>query len=135
MGREIELKLELAPDELDRLRRSRSLARLAVKPAQTQLLHSTYFDTDGLALFRKGLALRVRRQGRERIQSLKTTSLSSAPAADRIELEEPLPPRAAAPDPDLVRDRNLKHKLKKLVAGQGLKPLFETNVRRTTRLI
>jgi inorganic triphosphatase YgiF len=125
---EVELKFELEPDALDRLEERLTVRAGSPDPSPVQTLVSVYYDTAEHALQKAGLTLRVRVDGRRRIQTVKTegdglftrgewecdlgreglnlTALSSAPFADLLS--------AAAPD---------------------LKPIFATRMQRTRRLI
>ena len=71
MVEEIELKLAVSADQVRRLRRNPLIRSLATKRAVTSRLHSVYFDTPELLLSKHGMALRVRRIGDRRIQTLK----------------------------------------------------------------
>ena len=68
---EIELKLLIRPGDVARLRQSLLLQDHASGPPAVQQLVTTYFDTGDLALRDAGMAWRVRRAGREWIQTLK----------------------------------------------------------------
>ena len=60
MPKEIELKLRLSPTQAKRLSGQPSLA--GVKPQKFRLFN-TYYDTPGLDLCQRGVALRLRRKG------------------------------------------------------------------------
>ncbi len=62
--REIELKLDVAPASVRRLRRHPRIRELAVGRAATRSLLSVYFDTPELDLARAGIGLRIRKVGR-----------------------------------------------------------------------
>jgi triphosphatase len=71
--KEIEIKLEVAPANLPDLKKIPFLR--TVKPAAksgTQV--SVYFDTDKQKLRKRGLMLRVRREGRRHTQTIKATA-------------------------------------------------------------
>src|SRR5438477_5108988 len=63
MGGETELKFEVPPQELRSLKSQRALYRK--RPAELNLV-SVYFDTPKHKLARKGVSLRVRRNGKRR---------------------------------------------------------------------
>lgn len=64
---ETELKLTVPARALTRLRRHPLLRGMA----QTRQVHTVYYDTPDLELWRKGVAFRVRREGRKWVQSVK----------------------------------------------------------------
>ena len=100
MTREIELKLELEPADVDRFAKASVLANVAVR---TETQTSTYFDTPDKALHKAGLSLRVRAIGNQRIQTVKAESGSAVGLFDRPEwemtIEDDRPVAAAADDP------------------------------------
>src|SRR5262245_42538755 len=107
-NRELELKLELAPAGLPKLKKIKFMRT----PARHTREVSVYFDTDKQALRRKGLTLRVRRIGRRYIQTIKA---SDAGLFDRQEWEAEI--AGETPDLDLLR-------------GTALAPLFNDKLRR-----
>ena len=73
--KEIEIKLELSPASLARLKKIpfiRATKRAIRRSAEV----SVYFDTDKHKLRKKGLMLRVRRIGNRYIQTIKATGRS-----------------------------------------------------------
>ena len=73
--KEIEIKLELSPATLPRLKKIPLLR--APKGARRRSAEvSVYFDTDKHKLRKKGLMLRVRRIGNRYIQTIKATGRS-----------------------------------------------------------
>jgi len=76
MGREIELKFALAPDDEAALRSAPALAGL--KPTKHRLL-AIYFDTPAGELAKGGMALRLRRQDRKWVQTLKARAENGGP--------------------------------------------------------
>ncbi len=85
MNTEIELKLELAPDDLDRFAASGLLG----EPVSVENQRSVYFDTRARDLFQSGFTLRIRTVGAARTQTIKATGASASVFA-RPEWEQPL---------------------------------------------
>jgi triphosphatase len=124
---EIELKLAVPAAALRPLRAR--LARLA--PGQDQRLATTYFDTADLLLARNGMALRLRREGRRWLQTLKTGAAQRA-FSTRGEWETP------APGGRLALDRLEDSPLPALLAAHrkpALQPLFTTRFVRSLRTV
>ncbi len=61
---EVELKLEVMPKSLDRLRRHPAFAGQDGNAGAAQKLVSMYYDTPDFLLRRKGLSLRLRMNGK-----------------------------------------------------------------------
>ncbi|SNS17157.1 MULTISPECIES: CYTH and CHAD domain-containing protein [unclassified Azospirillum] len=129
--REIELKLSVAAEDMDRLRKLPVLSPDEGKPT-AKLLDSLYFDTADRRLQAHGLSLRVRRQGKKLVQTLKSAPPPGVGALVRGEWEVPVtsprPDLAALPDPAVLAP------LGPLTADE-LEPVFETRIRRQVRLL
>lgn len=69
---EIELKLEVAERDMERIRRHPLIRQTKKGRATTKTLKSVYFDTPDFLLFSGGASLRVRHSGRRRIQNVKS---------------------------------------------------------------
>lgn len=126
--REVELKLEVPVDSISRLTRSSLLRPPGKRSPRPATLVSVYFDTSKLKLHNKGLSLRVRRTGGRHLQTIKRESGDGVALFNRNEWEREI----AGRHPDLAAARNASPEplfSKKL--GRGLKPVFETRVRRT----
>jgi inorganic triphosphatase YgiF len=123
--KEVEVKLELAPASLPALKRL-PLFQNAKRRQKRAAQVSVYFDTEKQTLRKKGLMLRVRRQGRHYIQTIKSTS--NAGSFTRNEWETDI----AGNHPDLAQAKGtaLEPLLTKKLRRR-LKPLFETRVQRT----
>jgi inorganic triphosphatase YgiF len=89
-------------------------------------LVSTYYDTPTLVLHRERLSFRVRKQGREFVQTVKAENPTQADVLERKEWEDQIPSKRPVLDapktgkwlPDTVR-------------GEELRPVFTTTVTRT----
>jgi inorganic triphosphatase YgiF len=124
---EVELKLEVAPGDVARLRRHPLLAGLG-RPVK---MVSTYWDTPDLVLRDAGLTLRIRTAARSRIQTLKTASEGVGLFA-RGEWETPV----AADRLDLdALDGTPVEALLKGGAARTLEPCFRIRVARASRLV
>src|SRR5262249_45147084 len=87
-----------------------------------------YFDTDKLDLRKHGLTLRVRRNGKQRLQTVK--AVDGQAATTRGEWEHAV--RSDQPDFKAVRGTPAEKVLKKKKIRSAIKPIFETRVTRTT---
>jgi inorganic triphosphatase YgiF len=125
MTGEIELKLEVKPSQLGRLKHDSWLAQYASGPAEGKRLVSVYYDTDNLALRDQRATLRVRNADGEFIQTFK--SERKWYGLGRLEWECPL----KGPLPKLKHARKKRTDGVDLRALAGsLKPVFETVVQR-----
>jgi len=130
---EIELKFQVPP-----ARRGAVDAGVAGREtAARQRLQAVYFDTAERDLARAGMALRIRHEGRRRIQTLKA---AGDDGMTRSEHNVVLPARAGddtAADPALHAGTPggdaLAKRLQK--AASPLVPLFRTDIRRRTRQV
>lgn len=84
MSTEIELKLQLDPDDVDKLSHHPLLADV---PHKTQVLLNTYFDTPALDLHARKIALRFRKKGEEWLCTIKTAEPATGGLARRSEWE------------------------------------------------
>jgi triphosphatase len=125
--REIELKLDVPIHALPRLTGSSLLKSAATSGRKPATVVSVYFDTKNLKLHRKGISLRVRRIGRRLVQTVKQENGESAAFFARNEWEQDI--QARQPDLDAARTTALAPLLNKKLR-RGLKPVFETRVRR-----
>ncbi len=132
MTAETELKLRITPEAMDRLRRHAFFRPLQIARPQTRRNYSIYFDTPKLDLLKSGYALRLRKQGRQWLQTLKGGGSIQGGLHQREEYEVLL----NAPQPDLGKLQHVEiiNKYGKKLAHK-LQPLFVTDFQRTTRLI
>jgi triphosphatase len=130
-GMEVELKLSGQPERLKSAFASTAIRARATGRGRTKRLENVYYDTDDRRLRARGLAFRVRKDGRRYYQTLKSNDAGGL-AAYRGEWQTPLgssepdlalmPPGAAALLDDLVRPGELKS-------------VFTTRVQRLVRRI
>jgi triphosphatase len=138
-GREVELKLEVGAAELPRLLRHPRLRELAEGRPRSRALWNVYYDTPELGLWRSGLVLRVRADGRRRIAGVKTQGVARGGLVTREEVERPLPgpsrdPRRVPPAALLgaIGDPGLRRAVERAASGSPLVPRVATQFRRTT---
>ncbi len=130
---EIELKLTVSPTNLTKLLKVVS-ALEGVEPntRQTKRLVSTYYDTDNRRLRQRGLTLRIRDKAGDLEQTLKSTGTAVSGVMARQEWTTPiddLEPNLGIVGSPAVHDRI------GLILPQELKPLFKTDVRRTSLVV
>jgi inorganic triphosphatase YgiF len=87
MGKEVELKLALDEAHQARFLRHPLLKRASARHAET--LDNIYYDTGDLLLRRRGIALRLRRQGKLWLQTVKLAGTAAAGLSSRPEWETP----------------------------------------------
>jgi inorganic triphosphatase YgiF len=133
MSTEVELKLALSPSEARALGRHPLLAASTVKGPHTRRYVGVYYDTPDRLLARNGVALRVRKQGRHWIQSLKEAGRVEGGVHQRPEYEAPAPEGRlnllalqSTPAAALFADPEVTARLA---------PVFLTDVGRTIRLL
>lgn len=127
MTEEIELKLALAE-----VHQSRFLRHPLLKQAierHTVNLDNIYYDTSDLSLRRRGIALRLRRQGRDWLQTVKLAGSSSAGLSSRPEWETQY---AGNFDFSLIDHAGVREWLQRPRLLNSIVPICETRFRRIT---
>lgn len=127
MSQEIELKLALPRKALPALRRH-PIVQAAAKPGPTRTLDNTYFDTADLALRKRRIAVRTRRQGRLLLQTVKCSAQSTGGLTSRPEWERPFDGGFDFSEVDAGAVRKLLE-----ARRDELVPVFSTRFRRETR--
>ncbi|MEO1017846.1 MAG: CHAD domain-containing protein, partial [Pseudomonadota bacterium] len=130
MTREIEFRLAASPDTLDEIAGFLFPNGNASRGLRAQKLHAIYYDTVDQRLRQRGLALRVRKNGRKFTQTLKTDSTNAA-VFDRREWEVEVP--GFTPDFRAFDDPEIADRIG-LIFPEELQPLFETDIRRRVGL-
>lgn len=102
------------------------------KPAISKL-YSAYYDTPALDLHRRGVALRLRRQGRRWVQTLKTAGEAGSALQQRIELEVPV--KTGALDLEWLKNTGLTEVAAGVVSLETLDVIFVTEFRRTAAVV
>jgi len=127
-GFEIELKAEVEPSVLSSI--ARQLARRTGKAGQVATLRSIYFDTVDHRLKHGGVALRIRREGRRSVQTVKADRTGVGGFQQVREVESRI--SGLRPMLSAIPDRSLAERIAVLAGGEPLVAQFETRVRRAT---
>jgi inorganic triphosphatase YgiF len=128
---ETELKLAMAPDEMARLARHALLRPLRRAPARKVRVTSTYYDSDDLVLANACVSLRLRRDGRKWLQTVKGPVASGAAGGMTARSEFEWPVAGARLDPLRFATTPFRRKLGK-AERHGLVAQFTTDIVRTT---
>lgn len=132
MSQEIEIRFAAPERDLLRIARGSTLHGFAVGRAATRRLSTIYYDTPELSLSKAGLSLRVRKNGRGYVQTVKGES-SGALASERDEYECRVP--SAEPDLNRIPDEAVRARLQEIADGAQMGPVIETAILRTTRSV
>jgi triphosphatase len=128
---EIEIKLRGEPVSLKRVFSGAPIRDRATGRAATKRLDNVYYDTADQRLRARGLAFRVRKDGRRYYQTLKSNDAEGL-AAYRGEWQNPL--RTAEPNLALMPEGG-RAALDDAVDPDDLRPVFATRVRRTVQRV
>lgn len=127
MSEEVELKLALAEGHQARFLRHPLLRQALGRHVET--LDNIYYDTEGLALRRRGISLRLRRKGRLWLQTVKLAGAAHAGLSSRPEWEVPYTGRF---DFSGVDDLSAREWLQRPKLLARIVPICETRFRRIT---
>lgn len=130
MAVETELKLHIAPEHLERLRRHSFLKQISSGRAVTRTLRNIYFDTPDLSLHAHEMALRLRHAGNLWLQTLKGGGGMEAGLHSRNEWETAVAGEAL----DLPALKAAGGKLPSGV-GKQLQAIFSTDFSRFVRQV
>ncbi|MFC0217072.1 CHAD domain-containing protein [Pseudochelatococcus lubricantis] len=128
MAEEIELKLALSPASLQRLSTHPAFLRLQSVRGVHKRLRSTYFDTPEHDLHRAGVSLRLRADGEQTIQTVKSARDFGLLVMDRNEWEHPVV--GTAPDFSCIADTALAPLIADDRCRTAIRPIFTINVDR-----
>lgn len=128
---ETELKLHIAPEHLSKLKRHPLLKRLSPARATTRKLYSVYFDTPFLDLRQRGMALRLRRAGKQWLQTLKGGGGVQAGLHQRDEWETPVSGEML----DFAALEACGATRLPAALRKKLQPIFVTDFTRTSRMV
>ncbi|HLX22376.1 MAG TPA: CHAD domain-containing protein [Usitatibacter sp.] len=127
MATEIELKFDLEPQSRRKLAAATALA--GTNPRRTTM-RSLYFDTPDRSLAKREMALRLRREGRRWVQTLKAGHSGTGGLHDRDEWEHVRP--GPTLDLSLLEETPLARLAGPKDLQERLGPVFEVRVTRTT---
>jgi inorganic triphosphatase YgiF len=131
MSVETELKLRIAPEHLNRLKRHPLLKKLSTSSSTNRKLYSVYYDTPDLELHQRSIALRLRRIGKRWVQTLKDGGGVMAGLHQRNEWEAPVAGKSLDFE---VLEASGGPRLPKFLRKK-LQPLFVTDFTRTTYML
>lgn len=123
---EIELKLGLYPEHIARIKNAPLFRK--IKPQQHRL-QSIYFDSNTFQLEHRGIALRIRRVGKQWIQTVKAESQSGGSLTHRPEWETTVK-KGGHPDFSVLPAEALE--LLKDIDLKQIAPIFVTEFKRST---
>ncbi|SFN64510.1 Inorganic triphosphatase YgiF, contains CYTH and CHAD domains [Nitrosospira briensis] len=131
MPTEIELKLRLPADSIVRLQRHPLLKSLSTSRPVAEKIHTVYYDTSDYDLKRNNVAFRLRRIGKNWIQSIKGGGSAVAGLHQRYEWEAPV--LGAQPEFKKIPNSALGRIFDSDTLCEQLRPLFTTEFKRSTR--
>jgi triphosphatase len=132
-SQEVELKLLVEPDDLERLWQHPRAVELTRGTASIRELESVYFDTPDLDLARANLVLRLRNDEGHTLQTVKERTPGLAGLFRRGEWEVQI--SGEKPDLERIPDAALRKRLKAAVGRNELARVLETRVRRSHRTV
>ncbi len=128
VGLEIELKAGLPPSDSARV--ARRLKRLTGEDGHPTALVATYYDTANHKLRAEGIALRIRREAGQLVQTVKAGRSQLGGFHSVREVNGPV--ARAVPDLSAISDPGLRERLIDLIAGDRLAGRYQTRVTRRT---
>lgn len=133
MSKEIELKLSLPANCIKQLQHLPLLDALSISQFVKQKIHTIYYDTPDLALKNRNCALRLRRIGKQWVQTIKTEGSAASGLHERDEWEVPAsknrPDFTQLSDPTMIKLFGDSELIKQL------QPIFTTEFTRHTRTL
>ncbi|MGE0823841.1 MAG: CHAD domain-containing protein [Candidatus Binatia bacterium] len=133
MATEVELKLSIAPDDVEKLLQHPVWQKVVRRELMPQQLLSVYYDTPEFDLYKNRIALRLRRAGNRWIQTVKTQGRVAGGLHQRAEWETETEENqlnfAALTNP-VVSEFFADPKIR-----QTLRPVFVTDFRRSITLL
>lgn len=131
MATEVELKLRFPPARLRELLAAPALA--TPRGSRTRILAATYYDTPALDLWRRRIALRIRREGGQWVQTVKGEGMVRAGTHRRLEIETVL--KSGRPDVSVLPRHAATRFLRSPGVAAVLIPVMRTDISRKLLLI
>ena len=128
MRDEYELKLAVPRKRLSELEHHALIRAAAREEKKRSRLVTTYFDTPESGLRKRGMALRVRRSGQRRVQTLKVAADAAGSAHHHHEYEAEI--EDDRPDISLIRPPRMRKLLSREKLDRSLTPVFTTDIQR-----
>ncbi len=132
-SRELELKLTFDEKALERFASCAALRNLDASDPVRKKLRSVYYDTADLALLREGKTLRIRRVDQDWVQTVKGGAHVQSGVSNTLEIETSVP--GNTPFIDRIDDSKVREQIQAAIGDKPLRPVVETDMWRTTRLI
>lgn len=126
---EIELKFVVDEPAARQLRTRVRTLNLASGAAKTRMLRSVYLDTPEHRLKHAGIALRLRRDGRRWVQTVKTARQLNGGLSQAGEVESPAPGGRVSLEG--IPNLSVRAQVLQCVNGSVLEPVCETVIKRT----
>lgn len=127
---EIELKFLIDERTTRQLRARLRQMDLAAGPQRTRTLRSIYYDTSDHALAGAGYSVRLRRDGRSWLQTVKARRTLSGGLSDADEFECPAP--GGRLRVEAVADEAVRAKILEIIDDRDIKPVCESVIKRTS---
>jgi triphosphatase len=131
MGNEIELKLRIAKSDVAHFKRQLTAMSkdMQISGPTTRKVMSTYYDTPSLILLHWGISLRLRRDARKWMQTIKSAGNAVNGLHQRIEIEN----EVANGQLDFNKFTNTVYEnfLRQESLQHQIQPIFSTNIQRT----
>lgn len=128
---EVELKLRFPPARLREVLASPALA--SPRGPRNRILAATYYDTPALDLWRRRIALRIRREGGQWIQTVKGEGTVRAGTHRRLEIESVL--KRGKPDVSALPRHVVTRFLQSPGVAAALVPVMRTDINRRLLLL
>lgn len=126
---EVELKYSLPPELQDELWNDPELQAMEEDNSREELaMRAVYFDTEDMALQKRGMALRVRLEGERMVATLKWDGTSEGALHQRRELNMPMQGDVSLlrPDLSLFKESEIGDELFSAVGDKPLLDIMET---------